>query len=299
MSTSIPNNTKKKVNIIDTLISIIPLLIMLCLNTAATLPGIFVGVYESTKDEAFEFESIYSYLEYPAAQTALTLGFVCYAVTSIIIFYIWYKKAFLKKQAVISNEEIFTPKNIITTIVSALGVSGIIHFYLLGLNAMAPELIQSYSETMNGVGLGSNPLLTIVYACILGPVAEELMFRAVTQSYLHRSGIPAAAAIIIQALLFGIAHMNLVQSSYAFLLGLFIGFLRYKYGNVRIAILAHIAFNIFGTYGLSLIENVPDVGQYAIHGGLAVASIVLLVFLGKAPTRKVGAAAPEQAVVKA
>ena len=53
-------------------------------------------------------------------------------------------------------------------------------------------------------------------------------------------------ANIIQAALFGIMHGNLVQGTYAFVLGVILGYVYYKYQSLVIPILFHMSFNIFG-----------------------------------------------------
>lgn len=290
MSSSTNTPALKKFRFSEFLMSIIPLFIMLCLNTAATIPAVVIGVIENRKNGTLDMSDVGSLLSSSKAQAALTIGFVAYAVTSIIIFYIWYKKAFLKNLPVISNKEIFTVKNIGLTILGALGTSSVITFFLLAVNTLAPSVMESYAQTMDSAGLGSNIFTTIIYACFLGPIAEELMFRGVTQAYLVRSNAHTAVVIFFQALLFGIAHMNLVQSSYAMILGLFLGFLRYKSGNLRITIFAHIIFNIFGTYGLTLIDMLPDAVEYVLYGLLAAAGIASVVVIGKMPARNISKA---------
>ena len=142
---------------------------------------------------------------------------------------------------------------------------------------------------MESAGLGSNIFTTVIYACFLGPIAEELMFRAVTQGYLRRSGLNAVAVIFIQAILFGIAHMNPVQSTYATVFGLSLGLLRHKYGNIRITCLAHIVFNVFGTFVQSAIASLdmPGAANFAIYGTLAVIGIVAAVLIGKEPVKDI------------
>ena len=287
MSTSTQTPAVKKFNIADFLMSVIPLFIMLFLNTVATVPAIIIGVMQNYKKENFNFADTSQILASQEAQIALTIGFVIYAVVCIIIFYFWYKKAFLKKQTVISNKEIFTVKNIIIATVGALGVSSIIYLGLYAASVLAPEVMENYSQLMESAGLGSNIFTTVIYACFLGPIAEELMFRGVSQAYLTRSNAHPAVVIIAQAILFGIAHMNLVQSTYAFVLGAFLGFLRYKSGNIRITIFAHIVFNVFGTFGMQLLGNLSDTVLFIIYGVLTAASIVTFVVLGKVPTAKV------------
>ena len=56
----------------------------------------------------------------------------------------------------------------------------------------------------------SNIFLTILVVGIVAPFAEELLFRGIIYKTLSKSmSIPAV--IIIQGVLFGVYHMNLVQ----------------------------------------------------------------------------------------
>lgn len=105
-------------------IAFIPLVIMLILNSLATVPAMIVGSLEAkNSSEAVEISSIADLLTSPAAQKALTLGFVAYGIIASIIFFIWYKKVFLKHQITISNKEVFTPKKIALTVVLIIGTS--------------------------------------------------------------------------------------------------------------------------------------------------------------------------------
>ena len=289
---SAPTNTmpaKKKIRTSFIAMAFLPLMIMLILNTGATIPAVIIGVIDQKKNGTVDLQDVGGLLGSPAAQTALLIGFIAYAVTAIIIFFIWYKKVFLKHQIKMSNKEVFTLKKVVLAVVLILGTSAVINLGLIALEALAPSVMESYADTMNSVGLGSNLLTTIIYACVLGPVAEELMFRGVTQGYFRRSGINAVAVIFIQAILFGIAHMNVVQSTYATVFGLSLGLLRYKYGNIRITCLAHIVFNIYGTFGVSLLQalELPDAAYYIIDAVLTVAGIVAAVIISKEPATDV------------
>ena len=51
------------------------------------------------------------------------------------------------------------------------------------------------------------------------------------------------AAIIIQAFLFGLYHLNIVQGIYAFLIGIVAGLLVRSYKTVKVSIILHIAIN--------------------------------------------------------
>lgn len=290
MSTSASGSrAKKRFYPAFILTSCYPLVIMLILNTVFTIPAVAIGIYKMVQEENYDFSDITAVLASPEAQMALTIGFILYAITAIIIFYIWYKKVFLKHQITIDNKTAFSVKRVVLSVLLIIGTSSLITLALFVLEDLAPSVMESYSRIMNGVGLGSNFLTTLLYACLLGPIAEELMFRAVTQGYLRRAGLNTAAVIIIQAVLFGIAHLNLVQSTYAVLFGLSLGLLRHKYGNIRITCLAHIVFNVFGTFGFDALMSLdlPRAVYYAVYGIFVAAGIAAAVLVFKEPVKDI------------
>ena len=78
---------------------------------------------------------------------------------------------------------------------------------------------------------------------IITPIAEEVLYRYIV-FYKLRSWQGRTTAIIGTALIFGLIHMNLVQTVYAFVLGLALGVLMECYQDVRVAICGHIVANI-------------------------------------------------------
>jgi hypothetical protein len=87
-------------------------------------------------------------------------------------------------------------------------------------------------------------------------------------------------AVFIQGLLFGIMHMNLVQGVYAFLLGMILGYIRYKYKTVILTVCAHVVFNIFGTSVELLLEGAGITGLQRLilaAAGLALTAVVFVV----------------------
>lgn len=67
-----------------------------------------------------------------------------------------------------------------------------------------------------------NPWVTFVIAVLIAPTAEELLFRKFLTERIVKYG--ELAAVLASGLFFGLFHGNLNQFSYAFLLGLFLGF---------------------------------------------------------------------------
>ena len=136
------------------------------------------------------------------------------------------------------------------------------------------ELVSSYDNIIDAVTGGSLPL-QIIAVGLVAPVAEELCFRGITLS--RMSGTKLWIALAVQAVLFGILHMNILQSSYAMLLGVFLGFLTIRYRNIIYAIIAHIAFNMFsvimGTVESELVVTIVVIAVIAA----AIGSVIGLV----------------------
>jgi hypothetical protein len=109
--------------------------------------------------------------------------------------------------------------------------------------AFFPDTAAGYQGQMDSQLSGG--LMSLFLVIIFSPVFEEGVFRFILLGFMEkRTGF--AAANIIQALLFGIYHMNPVQGIYAFLLGALIGLLKHYSGTVLSCICFHVAFNITG-----------------------------------------------------
>lgn len=98
----------------------------------------------------------------------------------------------------------------------------------------------NYDSLMNTV-MQAPFVVTLLITGVATPVLEEFVFRYAIIRFNQDKGMKAA--IFISALLFGVAHMNLVQSTYAFFLGLILGWLYVKEGNLLPSIILHIAIN--------------------------------------------------------
>lgn len=96
-----------------------------------------------------------------------------------------------------------------------------------------------------------NLALALLATSVIVPILEELIYRGVVLGEL-RLFSSERSALIIQALIFGLIHANFIQSVYAFVLGLVIGYIYYKTESMLMSILTHMAFNFLGG-GLPLI----------------------------------------------
>ena len=90
--------------------------------------------------------------------------------------------------------------------------------------------------------LSLHPLLLIFFVGILAPVCEEVVFRGAIFGGMKKEG-NVFKAILASGLLFGLLHMNINQASYAFVIGILLGFLVEATGSIFSSILFHVLVN--------------------------------------------------------
>lgn len=127
---------------------------------------------------------------------------------------------------------------------------GMIHVtsIILAIVAQAlPDAMDNYQSLIENSGLTEYSLMWVLSTLILPPLVEELIFRGLIQKYLERAGMRWILANVVQAVLFGVFHQNLVQGIYAALLGFALGFVAYRYNTLAASMLMHMFYNLMGT----------------------------------------------------
>lgn len=180
-------------------------------------------------------------------------------------------------------KRVFSPRALLMVLVIAVGLNYGINCLLQLVYTQAPQLLEDYMELMENSGLGVNVWANAA-AVILAPLGEELIFRGVAFYYARKAvtGMknPRAAFWIansIQALLFGIYHMNLVQGLYAFFIGLALGYLCQKYHSLIPGMLAHFLFNgMSAVLGEGIYTWIPESALWYVLVGAAGVALVLI-----------------------
>jgi len=150
------------------------------------------------------------------------------------------------------------------------------------ISIIFPSWLEGYLELLETSGLsGEIPALMMIYSVLMAPISEELVFRGVTYSIARRT-FSFWGANVIQALLFGIFHMNPLQGCYTFVLGLVLGYIREKGGTLYHVILFHFLFNLWGTTASEWMVFENEILQaLAIFGGAAIGMIGGLLLFNK------------------
>lgn len=133
-------------------------------------------------------------------------------------------------------------KNInISTGISFIVLGLSLNLILSLLGALFPQKWTSADQSF--LFNGKNQILEFTTVCLLGPITEEFIFR--NKIYQNLSYINISLAVIAQAVLFGLAHGNLIQFLYTIPLALFFIYVDMKYKSVLPSVLMHIGVNTF------------------------------------------------------
>lgn len=87
--------------------------------------------------------------------------------------------------------------------------------------------------------------LTFILVVIIAPIMEELLFRKMLIDRFRKYG--DKIAIVMSALFFGLFHQNFSQFFYAAMLGLILGYVYCRTGNVKYTIGLHMIINFLGS----------------------------------------------------
>ena len=101
-------------------------------------------------------------------------------------------------------------------------------------------------------------ILYFVCIAVIPAIFEELLFRKMLIDYSRKIG--NGFAIIVSALIFGIIHLNLSQTIFAFLLGLLFAIIYTKTGSIKTTMLIHFINNGFAAITVIFKDNVNLIG---------------------------------------
>ncbi|MCX7904695.1 MAG: CPBP family intramembrane metalloprotease [Caloramator sp.] len=175
------------------------------------------------------------------------------AITSLIIYYFIYKSK-SKNLIKTCNFSKVGFKALALTLISGISFALIVRFilYLMSKNPAFTEILKNYGQHMKLIV--NYEILNILVMALIVPITEEILFRGMILNELL-DNVSLAPAVIIQALLFGLYHMNLVQGLYAFIMGLILGILYCRFKTIWVPIIFHAAVNAIGIINTDFFQS--------------------------------------------
>ena len=94
----------------------------------------------------------------------------------------------------------------------------------------------------------SKNIIGILAIAIIGPIAEEVVFRGAVCRSLLKKGVSTGLTVLISAMLFGLIHFNPAQIPFAFVMGLVLGYIYCRTGSLVPTIITHILNNSISVF---------------------------------------------------
>lgn len=132
------------------------------------------------------------------------------------------------------------------------------------------------SEVINPLEmvLGTSSIIPIIiFAGILSPIVEEIVFRGVLLDKLR--GYGDKRAICFTAFAFALFHGNLSQFFYAFAIGLIFGYIAIKTNTIRYTVILHITINLFGSAIMPFLALSSNESLMVLAGFIVIAFVVI------------------------
>ena len=208
------------------------------------------------------------------------------------------------RSTLVPRAEALPPLKLRLGSVAGLALLGVGLQFVLGVALtlilpLFPDVMDEYTELMDSAGAGSSDfsLLSVLSVTVLAAVGEEIVCRGVMLEYALRavSGYrgPASHAPIndsmfwianaLQAAAFGLLHLNIVQSTYAFLLGLAMGWVYWKTRDLRYPMVLHLSINAASYIIEPISAALPDVAFIALLLACLIAGARLFAMAWGAP----------------
>lgn len=233
----------------------LPLLLMLAIQSAGVfLLTIIIVITNQSADP------------YSAVMEQYGILFLTIQCITLAVFALWYFLAYGRRKPFTLPHRVLSGKDLGLLLILGLALYSLVLVYLGIATVVAPGEMEKYETLIEESGMTDLTFLSTVSTVILAPISEELIFRGITMNLSKKAVSRFWIANLIQAICFGIAHLNWVQGSYAFLLGLALGYVCEVYHSLYAGMLLHLMFNFLGTYLSALLGllPLPDLVQYLI-----------------------------------
>ena len=236
-----------------------------------------IGMTQTGADPGREIAELANRVQTPGIMTNIT--FISILIEGFVIYLIFRVKC--KPDSGMSKEQLIRKRRqmirsllnvrtVLLLVAATVAVYGMALLISFAVSTAFPEAEKDF-ESIMGSATGGNPVIAFLTVVILAPVAEEMAIRGIVMKSLSKY-MPVTGVIIVQAVLFGIYHMNLMQAFYVLPLALLLGYTAYHFDSIIPCICIHMLNNLM-PYFFALIYS-KEVGIMVPVMILAVAAAV-------------------------
>lgn len=217
---------------------------------------------------------------YTALNESLTgngWGYIIAILIGWLLMLAWKKSDFCF-HTIWKTEKAMTAPAFWRILVIFLGVQGLLQVGVTILESVLNLFGLSAVSAIESASGGSDTLSMFLYISLGAPIAEEIIFRGLLLRMMKPYG--KGFAIFTTAFLFGIFHGNLVQTPFAFLVGLILGYTAVEY-SIGWSMVLHMINNLvlgdtFDRVTSFLPDMMGDVLLMIVIWGCTIAGVVIL-----------------------
>ena len=166
-----------------------------------------------------------------------------------------------------------------TVCLSAMILLNYLGFYLTQLINVLSNGQLGNTDGLSTIVSTSPVWVTVVFACIVAPIMEELVFRKLLVDRVLPFG--ELQACILSGLIFGLFHGNIRQFFYAATLGFIFAYVYAKTRNILYTIGLHVGINLLGSVAMPYLlsnENLAIIERLAENPATATAYELFVLF---------------------
>lgn len=212
-------------------------------------------------------------------------GYIVAVAVALVILYAWKGGDFWRGE-VLTREKGMKLGAFLCMLCLCVGAQMVNFFWINLLELIMNRFGRSAIGTLESVSGSSDTVSMFLYASLIAPISEELIFRGVVLRSLRPYG--KRFAVLGSAFLFGLFHGNLLQTPYAFLVGLVLGYVAAEY-SIGWSMALHIFNNLVLADLLTrLTANLPEAAASAINltiFGVCFASSLWILIANRAKVR--------------
>ncbi len=148
-------------------------------------------------------------------------------------------------------------------------ISELITDFIVGLGIPVPDM----EEFIPSPGSPLQFCLYLIVVAVMPAICEEFVFRGVMCGLIKEYN--KTAAIILSAMAFSLVHATVQQIPFAFIMGLFLGYLYVKYDTLLIGIILHFINNFISCIFTVMYERIPEETFTTIYTVYDITTVVL------------------------
>lgn len=204
-------------------------------------------------------------------------GYLAAIAVGIVILHSWKGPGYWRQEVLVREKPMHLGA-FAAFITLTIGAQMVSSLWISLVEAIMNGFGGSIMPMLEGISGASETFSMFLYGAIVGPVAEEVLFRGFVLRSLRPYG--KRFAIVLSSLLFAFFHGNLLQLPYAFIMGLVMGYVAAEY-SIYWALAVHMFNNlVLADLYPRLTAGLSDAAYYTLDtilfGGFAVGAVVLL-----------------------